>query len=1026
MSKVCSACHAEKPLNAFSIRKKDSDGGRKGEHTAKCTECMQKENARNQRKTAEKRKLQAEGDGKDVEDHAHENTLDTISFPVFLATLTAAKDGPMNIKARVHAPEAGSLDSEEKARACCIAEILETHLLWHWTFERKKVRRRAGDIEFAFSCAQSDSREHKAKVPKGDKARTTRRMDRFACCGWIYVMVKKDSHDVIIKVKHDSHHVAYLDLELPDRWKDYIKRQASTQTPGQIWAHIVRKETEGKAVDEVEIPFQAKAVYYYWHIVSHDEWKLDPDPLESARKYLEMNSSEHHVALLDVPAAPGTRVLAFQVTDFVRVWGSRTQELAMDSTWNTNNGNFELFSAVAEANGSGIPLAFLLIATTPEAPSGAKQEVLEGFLRALKDLGVEPEFTLSDKDWSEINAMNTQRLAKTKETPAPYDAEAARKEFSFIDPNFVPLGQRDNSITIPAPPEVPLPRVRLLINGRPTVLTQPIPRLVLRPEDIARALATKQPVAEEPEQEDSGSGVPQTESFDVEGQDGHGIQPASGRRVTVSVQVDGDDVQRDGDQSDEETFWTGGVHNGDDAEDIQEWGSVEDAVEWDRKNKDDLRGQVDEFARDAGNVNQGAPVDSTERGKPPIDKATYLFCPLPHRLTILRLFAKHASQHTLLPERHGLPRSAEEIWRDAVEEMYRHCKANNLCEVWAYLWSSWYRRDRWKLWARSAYPAAIPCKRTTMMVEALWRNLKRLVLHLYNRPPVDLVVYAIVTRTLPPYRITLRSIIGDARPGRAPPLTHMQKALKRSWKRLLSVPIKGSYKTSLATWTCDCGAQKYHAYVLCKHLVQGAGVQSPKWWVKVARYRILPFYTVPINGATAAPPETGSPHAWLSRMPHKSPVPRSYVSSAGPVSGKSTVSASRARTPQPEVPGVPEVPAIAPSSPIDSSPNKPPPTGADGLMRSRAGGDAGFELDDADIVRLTEMVRKLRAGADILEQQIGQADRRFLANAERAIKPTISWVTNIEQELTRRTMTTTNATVRGKPALRDIIGYKFR
>ena len=58
---------------------------------------------------------------------------------------------------------------------------------------------------------------------------------------------------------------------------------------------------------------------------------------------------------------------------------------------------------------------------------------------------------------------------------------------------------------------------------------------------------------------------------------------------------------------------------------------------------------------------------------------------VPHRLTILRLFAKHASQHTLLPERHGVPRSAEEIWRDAVEEMYRHCKVNNLCEVWAYL-----------------------------------------------------------------------------------------------------------------------------------------------------------------------------------------------------------------------------------------------------------------------------------------------------------------------------------------------------
>ena len=72
---------------------------------------------------------------------------------------------------------------------------------------------------------------------------------------------------------------------------------------------------------------------------------------------------------------------------------------------NTNGGNFELFSAVADVKGSGIPLAFLLIRTSKEARSGAKQAVLEQFLGQLKARGVQPEFTLTDKDWSEINAM---------------------------------------------------------------------------------------------------------------------------------------------------------------------------------------------------------------------------------------------------------------------------------------------------------------------------------------------------------------------------------------------------------------------------------------------------------------------------------------------------------------------------------------------------------------------------------------------------------------------------------------------
>lgn len=116
---------------------------------------------------------------------------------------------------------------------------------------------------------------------------------------------------------------------------------------------------------------------------------------------------------------------------------------------------------MADAKGSGVPLAFLLIRTSKDAQSGAKQAVLERFLGQLKLRGVEPEFTLSDKDWSEINAMRAtwpeakhqlcfwhalralkQRLAKKKDTPAPYDSEAAHREFNIIDPAFVPLGQR--------------------------------------------------------------------------------------------------------------------------------------------------------------------------------------------------------------------------------------------------------------------------------------------------------------------------------------------------------------------------------------------------------------------------------------------------------------------------------------------------------------------------------------------------------------------------------------------------------
>ena len=54
--------------------------------------------------------------------------------------------------------------------------------------------------------------------------------------------------------------------------------------------------------------------------------------------------------------------------------------------------------------------------------------------------------------------------------------------------------------------------------------------------------------------------------------------------------------------------------------------------------------------------------------------------------------------------------------------------------IYIYIWLS--TPNKWRLWVRSQYPHYIPRKRTTMVVEAMWRNFKRLVLHLYNRPRV--------------------------------------------------------------------------------------------------------------------------------------------------------------------------------------------------------------------------------------------------------------------------------------------------
>lgn len=198
-----------------------------------------------------------------------------------------------------------------------------------------------------------------------------------------------------------------------------------------------------------------------------------------------------------------------------------------------------------------------------------------------------------------------------------------------------------------------------------------------------------------------------TEHFDIKVGTGHGTGPAS--RPSNSNRSDSDSASGD---SDVETYW--GTWARAESDGNLDWDGEED---WDDL-EDGLRRQVDQFADDKSNVNSDTPSDDGEVGQK-IKNPDYQFCPPVHRLSILRLFAKHASQHPLLPERHGERHAKDDIRQDAVEEMYRHCEVNNLCKVWAYLWNSWYSQEQWPLWARGAYASSIPCKRTTMMVEAL-------------------------------------------------------------------------------------------------------------------------------------------------------------------------------------------------------------------------------------------------------------------------------------------------------------------
>ena len=119
----------------------------------------------------------------------------------------------------------------------------------------------------------------------------------------------------------------------------------------------------------------------------------------------------------------------------------------------------ELFAGVADMLGEGLLLLYLFITTEANAAPHTKQTALIEWMVAISSLGINPQFVLSDKDQSEINALKhvwpqakhqlclwhilraLKRRLSQNDNPSSYNALEAHAAFPDIDPEFVPLGQ---------------------------------------------------------------------------------------------------------------------------------------------------------------------------------------------------------------------------------------------------------------------------------------------------------------------------------------------------------------------------------------------------------------------------------------------------------------------------------------------------------------------------------------------------------------------------------------------------------
>ncbi|KIY68663.1 hypothetical protein CYLTODRAFT_252877 [Cylindrobasidium torrendii FP15055 ss-10] len=263
------------------------------------------------------------------------------------------------------------------------------------------------------------------------------------------------------------------------------------------------------------------------------------------------------------------------------------------------------------------------------------------------------------------------------------------------------------------------------------------------------------------------------------------------------------------------------------------------------------------------------------------------FCPQEHRGPILEKWRLHLHQHPRIPlnDKTGTHLSADEIHERAVRDIYDYCRKYGLAQVWAYLWNRWYTPKQWVLWARASCDA-IPRVKTTMMVESLWRQLKRRDLPQFNRPRLDLLTHVVLVNLLPRVRLKTQYVLGLRRDGRPCPLAKWQEALKRDWEdmskpdalRSMSKELaclkdgrlkaqgkaeiladiaaererpRGQYHTSMEEMTCSCPAYLISRWLLCKHLIRmvneklgNAPLNNLPFFRNLRRNHFPPYYSI--------------------------------------------------------------------------------------------------------------------------------------------------------------------------------------
>ncbi|KAG6806913.1 hypothetical protein H0H92_009581, partial [Tricholoma furcatifolium] len=345
-----------------------------------------------------------EGDDDKVDEMLNLSVLDLGNF---LEALTAASESEtiVSIHTRIRVAEPDS-DEEMRGIADELAESIWQSLNYRFTYQSFYAQKKSLSSRFMYNCAQINTRKKGSKKGKGATERDKYAMETFPCNGWLHITLTIGEPIALVKLTHEDDHVPYWRIDVPKNIQEFVKNNPKL-TATQLWDGILEINPEPK--------FPRKAVSRLVSEQNSHKWKRCVDEVQSAQALLQEATTVKNgqkglytVEPILLPTEESFTALAFALPEILRRWGGRVREISLDSAWNTNKSNYEVYALLGEFYGSGFPLGYLLIQSHEGAQKGGKERFITHFLNHFKvTWDIRPIVTLTDKDIAEINAFRT-------------------------------------------------------------------------------------------------------------------------------------------------------------------------------------------------------------------------------------------------------------------------------------------------------------------------------------------------------------------------------------------------------------------------------------------------------------------------------------------------------------------------------------------------------------------------------------------------------------------------------------------